>query len=398
MDSTRHRRTAFAVAVGVLALVAAACIPTAQKPPPPPPGPPVITATCGMTITTDVVIGNDLTCSRDALIVGADGITIDLGGHIISGVGSDAMNGVNGGSVFPVAVDAHTFTVEHGAITGFATAVSAQEQSGAGYPYGSHHVTVDGVHLVANLGVGLVGFTGNTITHSTFEPRAGDDNATGIGGSFRGDGAGDRIAFNTFKNVATGVSAFDFGNSKIDQNTFSAVRTGVSVARIGGIDITGNHMTGSGGLPADGSNGVWLSDGVTQVKVAGNDITGLQVGVRLVGGGLGLGAVTVSANTLHQNGAAGVTMVGDHQDGITIDHNSVSGNGFSPGNMTNAPLGTAVIDDGIYVDVTQGTVTLTANHADGNTGHGIVAIGATDGGNNTATLNHTAPQCAGVAC
>src|SRR5690349_5812709 len=127
MDPTRHRRIALGVSAAVLALVAAACVPTAQKPPPPPPGPPVITATCGMTITTDVVIGNDLTCSQDALIVGSDGITIDLGGHTILGVGADANIGVNGGSIFPVAVDPHTFTVKNGTIAGFANGVSAQE-------------------------------------------------------------------------------------------------------------------------------------------------------------------------------------------------------------------------------------------------------------------------------
>jgi hypothetical protein len=50
------------------------------------------------------------------------------------------------------------------------------------------------------------------------------------------------------------------------------------------------------------------------------------------------------------------------------------------------------------VTFASGVVTLTANHANGNSGHGIENIGATDGGANTATLNHTAPQCVGVAC
>jgi hypothetical protein len=76
----------------------------------------------------------------------------------------------------------------------------------------------------------------------------------------------------------------------------------------------------------------------------------------------------------------------------------VNGNGFSPGGVTNAPLGSEVINDGIYVDVTQGPAKITANHADGNAGHGIENIGGTDGGGNTAASNHTAPQCVGVAC
>jgi hypothetical protein len=164
------------------------------------------------------------------------------------------------------------------------------------------------------------------------------------------------------------------------------------------VGITANHIDVGGGLPVAGSSGVWIGDGVTQVQVSGNDISGQQVGVRLIGAGLGLRTITVSSNTIHDNGAAAITLVGDNQDGITIDHDAASGNGFQPGGMTNAPIGTEAIDDGIYVDVTHGSVTLTTNHADGNTGHGIENIGATDGGANTATMNHTAPQCVGVAC
>jgi len=40
---------------------------------------------CGMTILSNVKLDQDLTCDGDGLIVGADGITIDLNGHSISG-------------------------------------------------------------------------------------------------------------------------------------------------------------------------------------------------------------------------------------------------------------------------------------------------------------------------
>ena len=39
------------------------------------------TVRCGERITASTRVSNDLTCPSDALVVGRDGITIDLGGH-----------------------------------------------------------------------------------------------------------------------------------------------------------------------------------------------------------------------------------------------------------------------------------------------------------------------------
>ncbi len=45
------------------------------------------TVTCGQVVTVDIVVANDLACRTDGLVAGADGITIDLGGHTFSGPG-----------------------------------------------------------------------------------------------------------------------------------------------------------------------------------------------------------------------------------------------------------------------------------------------------------------------
>ena len=42
---------------------------------------------CGATIAEDLKLHHDLTCAGAGLIVGADGITIDLNGHTITGLG-----------------------------------------------------------------------------------------------------------------------------------------------------------------------------------------------------------------------------------------------------------------------------------------------------------------------
>ena len=45
------------------------------------------TVGCGATLLTDLKLESDLVCPGDAIIVGADGITVDLSGHTISGAG-----------------------------------------------------------------------------------------------------------------------------------------------------------------------------------------------------------------------------------------------------------------------------------------------------------------------
>jgi hypothetical protein len=47
---------------------------------------------CGSTLTTDTVLTSDLHCpADDGLVIGASGITLDLGGHTLSGSGGDSM-------------------------------------------------------------------------------------------------------------------------------------------------------------------------------------------------------------------------------------------------------------------------------------------------------------------
>jgi hypothetical protein len=42
---------------------------------------------CGEVLTQDTVLEADLSCPGDGLVVGADGIVIDLGGHLLRGSG-----------------------------------------------------------------------------------------------------------------------------------------------------------------------------------------------------------------------------------------------------------------------------------------------------------------------
>lgn len=75
---------------------------------------------CGQVVTTDVVLGRDLShCNGHGLVVGADGITVDLGGHVIDGDHdlSTAGNGIEVRSRRQV-------TIRNGTIRGFVYGVN----------------------------------------------------------------------------------------------------------------------------------------------------------------------------------------------------------------------------------------------------------------------------------
>jgi parallel beta-helix repeat protein len=94
--------------LGVLALTAAVACQAAQTPGPPSPSPsassvavspsatpaasptqsyPAREGTCAMRVAESFTLANDMTCSGDGMVVVSDNITIDLGGHTLTGPG-----------------------------------------------------------------------------------------------------------------------------------------------------------------------------------------------------------------------------------------------------------------------------------------------------------------------
>jgi parallel beta-helix repeat protein len=63
--------------------------PTATPAPTPTPSISAVpqTAQCGQRVTADFVLANDLTCTKDAFVINADNVTLDLGGHTLTGPG-----------------------------------------------------------------------------------------------------------------------------------------------------------------------------------------------------------------------------------------------------------------------------------------------------------------------
>ena len=67
----------------------AAVSPTATPVPTPTPSISAVpqSAQCGQRVSADFILANDMTCTTDAFIINADNITLDLGGHTITGPG-----------------------------------------------------------------------------------------------------------------------------------------------------------------------------------------------------------------------------------------------------------------------------------------------------------------------
>jgi hypothetical protein len=73
-----RRRMSLAAAAGFA--VAAALASPAQA------APPVENVTCGEIVTHSLIVGNDLACMGGVVVIGADYVTLDLGGHTLDSI------------------------------------------------------------------------------------------------------------------------------------------------------------------------------------------------------------------------------------------------------------------------------------------------------------------------
>ncbi len=81
-------------------------------------------AVCGQTVTNSITLTRDLQCKGDGLVVGADGITVNCGGHKINLNATESLhNGI-------VLEGRKGVTVENCVVTNFGTGVSLLGSSG----------------------------------------------------------------------------------------------------------------------------------------------------------------------------------------------------------------------------------------------------------------------------
>jgi len=154
---------------------------------------------CSATILDDLKLDHDLSCSGDGLIVGADGIRIDLNGYTLSG------SGVGAGIVV---IGRTNISISGGTVTNFAVAVRVNT---------STDVVIKHMEFVANPeGIDLqTGSIGNTIKDSAFR----DSTTRGI--MLRSNSSENDIKNNTFTGNRVGILVFGGVNNTLKQNIVS---------------------------------------------------------------------------------------------------------------------------------------------------------------------------------
>jgi Periplasmic copper-binding protein (NosD) len=326
---------------------------------------------CGAVVTSDVTLGADLLgCSDVALEVGADNVTIDLGGHVLGGVG-DSLG---------VLIVGHTgITVTHGFIEQFQFGVLGID---------SARGAISGVHFqdIAGKGIILSGSSDNSVSHSFF-----------------------------VRNTEAGIGVFDGAvRNTITDNYFSQDDAGVENNFADSTIITRNRMASVGsGVIVEASDNLQITDNQISHSVA-TVCEGCGIGVQIYGNNN-----LVARNTLIDSPRFGIELDDFQDEGHSpaadnriIDNRViVSGIGIAigpeaGGHVLNTLIKTNTVvnaaSDGIQLlgpSTGLETSTLTGNLAlhNGNLGINTVA-GTIDGGGNRAAGNADPRQCVNISC
>jgi CSLREA domain-containing protein len=385
------------------------------------PAPVPTSVTCGRVLTQSTLVTNDLfDCPGNGLVVGAHGITIDLGGHTLDGIESGVgilNNGFDNVAITNGAVNefVHGVQLNPGTQRNVVSQLTVQRNKEAGLQLSdADDATLRALDVRANIGYGIAllggtqralvtesdlnanlrdgvfvqGSGDNRIEHSTIS--ASSEAGVYLENSPRTSIVGNAITGNQGEAVSAEPGSHQ---TQVVDNVLSTNKAGIRAFESGTHVITGNVIDASD----DGiffeksndnvvrSNDVRLNSGGIEVKESSRN----RIEMNTVSGNGGPGFAIESSslsNQLVQNVASGNDGEGikvadstSSSNGTLLDRNIANGNGAG----------------GIF---TGGGHRLTGNQADFNDGWGIYAQGAIDGGGNNALGNAEQAQCSGVTC
>ena len=251
--------------------------------------------TCGTVVTTSITLTSNLgPCPGDALIAGADNITIDLGGYTISGAGTGA----------GVRVAQRTgVTVTNGTIQGFDTGVVLDE---------STFSSVSKLVLRDNLrGVNVAGSSGNLVEKNTILDSGLDAIRLGLS-------ANNVISKNTLSGNVFGIGVADFSTGNlVEKNVLRDTRDfGVAVFS----DSDSNRIEKNDVQRTLEGDGIIVS--------VDSDLTLILKNIANVNSDDGIDTdnsqTTITGNIANNNGDLGIEAVAGTTDG---GGNLASGNG-----------------------------------------------------------------------
>ncbi len=415
---------------------------------------------CGQTLTQSVRLTDDLVnCPVDGLVIGADGITVDLGGHTIDGVASAAecdVRPVNAG-IRNAGYD--RLTLVNGTIKQFDLGVEAGSDTN-----GMSDSRVRDLAL-RELRSGAISLGSGAGPAATSGNRIDGNDVRGVrcgAGIELNTGRGNRFADNRLRDVGSGVviccGDADDGNVIARNDVARSASDGALVFFSGATRVTDNEFSDLGGagvavigpspntviadnriVRAQGPGILAEADVATGDRITGNILAAVGDGILL----FGVDRSLVTGNTVNGAGTFGPSenigfgflldgasenliagnefrggrgpaiQIGADPDqepspitptGNVVARNDASGNAADGIRVTAASRDTTVErnaadrngGDGIHV--LSPLTKLVRNNADRNARWGIEAVrGVTDGGGNHARGN-VLGQCTGVAC
>jgi len=238
--------------------------------------------TCGDTITSDTTLDADLVCSPDdeyAIIINAPNITLDLGGHVISGHTPNI-------GVFSMGQEG--ITIRNGVLEGFndgAFIIQADLAIMENLTVRNLDIS-DPDHMI--FGIHIDGSQNVVVKDSYFEfISAAHKEAVEIYNSYvevrdievQGGGAGVNFSFAGVCDPATNPS-----NGKVLNSRFSDVYiAGVEVACSSDVLIEGNVFTASPAVGIGIQSDAWVSGDVTGLTVKNNFIHDTMIGIEFRG-------------------------------------------------------------------------------------------------------------------
>jgi large repetitive protein len=319
---------------------------------------------CGSVLTRSVVLTHDLLgCQGDGLVVGASGITVDLGGHTVAGLVSDDSVGIRNAGKTDV-------LVKNGVVREF------------------------------ERGVQLTGVTGNRLRGLTVELNASD--GIDLNGSSGNQILGGQIRDNFHGVLLRDGSAGNLVAKAVLQGNHGA---GIRLEGATGNRVTGNIVNGNGSAAEPLTSQILLV-GSRRNRLDGNDVSASST--------IGIVLIDADRNLLEHNlvgwvgsdgNVGGISLLAD-SDRTLLQDNTVANNRPGDGvfvevgsqyTLLRSNLASGNGDDGIQVD--EPATRIVANSANDNDDLGIEAVaGVTDGGGNTATGNGNTAQCLNVRC
>lgn len=358
-----------------------------------PAAPAVAAVGCGDSVTTSVTLTADLICpGGPGLIVTGDDVVVDLGGHTVGGSVSTAAFGieVTGDNVAirnGTVRDFDKNVVFSGVVGGGASDLVTRNGEAGVIVLSSSGTTIDRLDARRHgeAAVAVTGSTGVTVTDVVI--RSGGHGIL-VANSFGTDVARADIRRALFGVYASGGSnGTVVGDSRIVNSEIGIISEGSTKTQVATSRVARNRVGVLYLLAADG--------GIVRDSRIVRNTVGVQVGDPATDA---TGPVFVRHNVARNNGAAGILVDVSGAGGLSLslEENRVRSNGFTPSGVVDS-LG-QVVDDGIHSVSGIGEVVVGGNSANDNADLGIEAVGATDGGGNTATGNGNAAQCTGVAC